>query len=269
MKSVVYMDRVSVTITDHIAEVTLARPDKLNAWDQAMFKALSDMGERLSRNEDLRAVVLTGQGRAFSAGLDMAMMTSFSADLEALRRTLATPIGVHSANAFQHPCTIWADMPVPVIAAINGACFGAGMQLALGADIRICAPDAKLSIMEMHWGLIPDMGLTKLLPGLMRADQALELILSAEQIDGNRAKELGLVTQVTAEPLSAARALAKAITARNPQAVRGAKALVRTAWPGDDTALALEARLQAAIVGTPNQVEAVRAGMEKRTPKFR
>jgi len=158
---------------------------------------------------------------------------------------------------------------VPVIAALHGVAFGAGMQLALGADIRIAAPETRLSIMETRWGLIPDMGLTKLLPGLMRADQALELILSARVVAAPEAQALGLVTRLAADPLAAARETARAVAARSPEAVRGAKRLVRQAWPGDDAHLALEARLQAAIIGAPNQIEAVMAGMQKRDPKFR
>lgn len=262
-------DRVTVTITDHVAEVTLNRPDKLNAFDQGMFDAVSEAGERLAGMDDLRAVVLTGAGRGFCAGIDTSLMMSFAGRLDALRDEINTPLPGKRANHFQHPCTVWADLPVPVIAAIHGVCFGAGMQLALGADLRISAPDAKLSIMEMRWGLIPDMGLTKLLPGVMRADQALDLILSAEQIDGTTAQSLGLVTRLADDPLAAARALARTIAGRSPEAVRGAKALVRAAWPGDDEALALEARLQAEIIGSPNQIEAVMAGMQKRTPSFR
>lgn len=262
-------DRVTVTITDHVAEVTLNRPDKLNAFDQGMFDAVSEAGERLAGMDDLRAVVLNGAGRGFCAGIDTSLMMSFAGRLDALRDEINTPLPGKRANHFQHPCTVWADLPVPVIAAIHGVCFGAGMQLALGADLRISAPDAKLSIMEMRWGLIPDMGLTKLLPGVMRADQALDLILSAEQIDGTTAQSMGLVTRLADDPLADARALARTIAGRSPEAVRGAKALVRAAWPGDDEALALEARLQAEIIGSPNQIEAVMAGMQKRAPSFR
>jgi len=157
---------------------------------------------------------------------------------------------------------------VPVIAALHGVCYGAGMQLALGADLRIAAPSTQLSIMEARWGLIPDMGLTKLLPGLMRADQALELILTARVLDAPEGLALGLVTRLASEPLEDARKTARAIAARSPEAARGAKALVRAAWPGGDDHLALEARLQAALIGSPNQIEAVMAGMQKRPPRF-
>lgn len=261
--------RVSVTIEDGIAEVTLTRPDKLNAFDMAMFDALSAAGDRLAGEQGLRAVVLRGEGRAFCAGIDIATLGSFAANLDSLRQEIVSPPGGRAANRFQHPCTVWADLKVPVIAAVQGVCFGAGMQLALGADIRIAAPDAQFSIMESRWGLIPDMGLTKLLPPLMRADQALELILTARQVPAPEAQALGLVTRLADDPLAAARDTARAIAVRSPEAAQGAKALVRAAWPGGDAHLALEARLQAAIIGSENQMEAVMAGMQKRAPSFR
>lgn len=261
-------DRVTISIEDGVAEVTLNRPEKLNAFDSAMFAAVGEAGDRLMAEKGLRAVVLTGAGRGFCAGIDTGLLMEFAADLDALRREIVTPPPGRAANKFQHPCTIWADLPVPVICALQGVTYGAGMQLALGADIRIAAPDTQLSIMEMKWGLIPDMGLTKLLPGLMRADQALELILSARVLQAPEAQGLGLVTRIAEHPLQAAREAARAIAGRSPEAVQGAKALVRAAWPGGDDHLALEARLQAAIIGSANQMEAVMAGMQKRPPRF-
>jgi len=261
-------DRVSITIEGGIAEVTLNRPDKLNAFDTAMFAAVAEAGERLMAEPGLRAVVLTGAGRGFCAGIDTAQLGAFARDIAAIKAEMLNPPAGQAANRFQRPCTVWADLPVPVIAALHGVCFGAGMQLALGADIRIAGPDARLSIMESRWGLVPDMGLTKLLPGLMRADQALELILSARVLDAAEAQALGLVTRLADDPLAAARDTARAIAARSPEAARGAKALVRAAWPGGDAHLALEARLQAAIMGSANQIEAVMAGMQKREPHF-
>lgn len=261
-------ERIAISIEDGIAEVTLARPDKLNAMDEAMFAALSEAGESLAAQTGLRAVILHGQGRGFCAGIDTALLMEFAGRIEELRRKIVTPPVGRAANHFQHPCTVWADLPVPVVAVLHGPVYGAGLQLALGADIRLAAPDAKLSIMEAKWGLIPDMGLSKLLPGLMRADQALELMLTARILDAAEGAALGLITRLADDPLSEARALARAIAARNPQAARGAKALMRAAWPGDDAQLALEARLQADIIGSPNQIEAVMAEMQKRPPRF-
>lgn len=261
-------ERVSITIDAGIAEVALSRPDKLNAMDEAMFAALSSAGEQLAGTEGLRVVILHGQGRGFCAGIDTALLMAFAGRIDELRAEIVTPPAGRAANRFQYPCTVWADMPVPVIAALHGPVYGAGLQLALGADIRLAAPNARLSIMEAKWGLIPDMGLSKLLPGLMRADQALELMLTARVIEAPEALQLGLVTRLAGDPLAEARALARDIAARNPESVRGAKALMHAAWPGDDATLALEARLQAKIIGSANQIEAVMAEMQKREPRF-
>ena len=261
-------DRVSVTIEDGIAEVTLNRPDKLNAWDGAMFAAVSTAGLRLRDLPGLRAVILTGAGRGFSAGLDTGAFATGPEALAAMRADLAVPVHASAANRFQHPCTVWAEVPVPVIAAIHGPCLGAGLQLALGADLRLAAPSARLALMEARWGQIPDMGAARVLPRLMPADRALELMLTARTLDGPEAVALGLVTRLADEPLTEARALARALTARNPEAVRAIKALVAGAWPGAEAALALEARLQAPILGSPNQIEAVMAEMQRRPPRF-
>lgn len=261
-------ERVTITVAEGIAEVVLNRPEKMNAMDRAMFDAVSAAGLRLMAEPGLRAVILHGAGRGFCAGIDTGSFTSGTAALDSLRAELSQPVHGSAANRFQHPCTVWADLPVPVIAALHGPVYGAGLQLALGADIRLAAPTAKLSIMEAKWGLVPDMGLTKLLPRLMPADRALEAMLTARVIDAPEAAALGLVTRLADEPLTEARALARAIAGRNPDAVRGMKALVAASWPGGDDGLALEARLQGAILGSPNQIEAVMAEMQGRAPRF-
>lgn len=265
-------DRVRVTVAEGIAEVELNRPDKLNAWDAAMFDAVSAAGLRLKAEPGLRAVVISGAGRGFSAGLDTASFAGGPDELAAMRAALAVPMHGSAANRFQHPCTVWAEVPVPVIAAIHGMAFGAGLQLALGADLRLAAPSARLSLMEMHWGLIPDMGAARALPRLMPADRALELMATARVIEGPEAAALGLVTRLADEPLTEARALARALADRNPEAVRALKALVGAAWPGGgaqgDAALALEAALQAPILGSANQIEAAMAAMARRPARF-
>jgi enoyl-CoA hydratase/carnithine racemase len=261
-------DRLTVTLAEGVAEVALDRPDKINAMDEAMFDALSATGRELADTEGLRAVILHGRGRGFCAGIDTALLLSFADRIDELRNDIVTPLPGGAANRFQHPCTVWADLPVPVIAALHGPVYGAGLQLALGADIRLAAPDAQLSVMEGKWGLIPDMGITRLLPGVMRADQALELMLTARVLAAAEAAEMGLVTRIADNPLDAARALARLIAGRNPAAARGMKALVRSAWPGDERHLALEARLQAAIIGTPDQIEAASAALQNRRPRF-
>jgi enoyl-CoA hydratase/carnithine racemase len=167
------------------------------------------------------------------------------------------------ANFAQRVTYDWALVPAPVIAAIHGNCFGGGLQIALGADIRITAPDAKLSIMEIKWGLVPDMGITQTLPRLVRIDIAKELTFTGRIVSGSEALELGLVTRTDADPLPAALALAEQIAQKSPDAVRAAKRLYDEAWMSDDTAaaLVLESELQTALIGKPNQIAAVVAGM--------
>lgn len=260
--------RVQITIEDGIAEVVLNRPDKLNAMDPAMFDAISEAGLRLAGEAGLRAVILSGAGRGFCAGIDTATFAAGPAALAGLKAALPVTLHGTAANRYQHPCTVWADLPVPVIAALHGPVYGAGLQIALGADIRLAAPSARFSVMEAKWGLIPDMGISRFLPRLMPADRALELMLTARVVEAPEALALGLVTRLADEPLTEARALARAIAGRNPGAVRGMKALTGAAWQGSDAHLALEARLQAAIIGQPNQIEAVMAEIQGRPPRF-
>ena len=261
---------VNVVINaDGLAVVTLDRPEVKNAWNLQMFAALTDAAARLAETPGLRAVILRGAGGCFSSGLDLSVMQSFAGNLDALKaEMLNVPQG--APNRFQAPCTGWSQLPVPVIAALDGVAYGAGLQLALAADFRIAAPDARLSVREAHWGLIPDMGISQSLPRLLRADQALELMMTGRVVEAPEALVLGLLARIAADPLAEARALAAAITERSPDAVRAAKALVREAWtlpPGEG--LAVEARLQADLLGGANMIEAVMANMAKRAPKFR
>jgi enoyl-CoA hydratase/carnithine racemase len=259
---------IRVELRDGVAEVVLNRPDKMNAMDLPMFDALAEAGERLARTPGLRAVILCGAGATFCAGLDTGQMAALAGRLDTLRQDLLQPPAGRADNRFQRPCTVWSEVPVPVIAAIRGVAFGAGLQLALGADLRIAAPDARLSVMEARWGLIPDMGLTRALPRLMRADQALELMLSARVVDAAEAVALGLVTRLAEDPLAEARALAGRLAGVSPQVLAGAKRLVAAAWGERPEALRLEAELQAAIIGSPNQIEAVTARLSGRAPRF-
>ncbi|KAG1647916.1 Delta(3,5)-Delta(2,4)-dienoyl-CoA isomerase, peroxisomal [Nymphon striatum] len=235
---------LEIRIENHVAEVVLNRPEKKNAIDLELMDRLSQAGEELGRDTDVRAVVLSGAGDAFSAGLDLSMMQSMVGQLEELRQE------------------------VPVVAAIHGVCFGAGMQLALGADFRIASPQARLSIMEAKWGLIPDMGLSQSLPRLVRADVAKELVMTGREVSGTEAVEIGLVTRLDDDPLTAARAYGGRFGGTVPDAIRGGKALVDAAWSVDPDMLTLEAELQVGIMGAPNQIETVMAQMQKRKPKF-
>ena len=262
---------VTVEINDHVAHVRLNRPEKMNALSWQMFEAITDAGRELSINKDVRAVVLSGNGRGFCAGLDMG---SFSAMGDGTRKKGSTENTLlqkddRVENFAQRPALVWKRLPVPVIAALHGVVFGGGAQVALGADIRVAAPDMKMSIMEIKWGLIPDMSLTQTLRDLMPMDLAKELTFTGRILNGEQALEAGLVTHVSDDPHAHAMELAREIAAKSPDAVRSAKALFEAAWHADErTGLELEASLQEALIGTPNQVEAIKANFEKRAPAF-
>ncbi|MEM1301585.1 MAG: crotonase/enoyl-CoA hydratase family protein [Pseudomonadota bacterium] len=258
---------IETTFTDAIARVTLTRPDKKNALTFEMFDALTQAGRDLADHPGLRAVILSGAGGAFCAGLDLGTMQSMATKMDEVKTSL-TQVDHTGANRFQTPVTVWSELQVPVIAAIDGVCLGAGMQLSLGCDFRIVHPDTRMSLMEAKWGLIPDMGVTQFLPKLMRADQAKLLMMSARMFSGAEAHDMGLATQLSQTPLDASFALAQELSARSPEAVAGAKALVDQGWDGGADALALEATLQRDLIGSPNQIESVMANMQKRAPKF-
>lgn len=264
------MARVEITIVDHVAEVALARPDKMNALDPAMFAEIAAAGETLKGNRDVRAVVLYGQGPSFCAGLDFQSFQSMGSDMASIGSRLFDLSAGEVANMFQKPAYVWQELEVPVIAALSGVAFGGGCQIALAADIRIAAPDARLSVMEIKWGLVPDMGLTQSIRRLVRADVAKDLVLTGRIVGAQEACDLGLVTRIAAEPLAAARALAREIADKSPDATRRIKQLIDRSWQATPAeGLRLEATLQHEVIGQPNQIEAVRANFEKRKPVFR
>jgi len=258
--------RVRIEIDDHVAVVTLNRPEKHNALDGDMFLGIVGAAEELAATPGLRAVVLHGAGKSFCSGLDIAALMAGG---PVSTTDLLTRDPDRRATLAQRPCTEWIDLPVPVIAAVHGTCFGGGLQIALGADVRIAAPDARLSVMESRWGLVPDMGITTTLPRLVRIDVAKELTYTARILSGAEAAGLGLVTRTAEDPLGAALELAREIAGRSPDAVRAAKRLYDTAWHGDPAAgLALESELQRALLGAPNQIAAVTAGLTKQPAQF-
>lgn len=259
-------ERVTLTLGDDgVAQVRLNRPDKMNALDPAMFDALIAAGEALRTMPGLRAVVLAGEGRAFCAGLDLG---SFAASGSDPARNLAER--THgNANRVQEAAMTWRKCPVPVIAAVHGVCFGGGLQIASGADIRVVHPAARLAIMEMRWGLVPDMGGYALWRTLVRGDRLRELVYSNREFSGTEALGLGLATFVESDPLARAQAIAAEIAARNPEAVRAAKRLFDVMDNEDtDSILLAESRAQDGVIRKPNQVEAVLAGTQKRTAVF-
>ncbi len=258
-------ERVRVSVADHVARVRLARPEKKNALDLAMFQALAAAADGLADDPDVRAVVLQGEGGAFSAGLDVA---GFMGDPETIRALLEKAPG-DPANLAQRVSWAWRELPVPVIAALHGEVFGGGFQIALGADIRVVAPDARLSIMEVRWGLVPDMAGSRILKELVGYDVAMELALTGRIITGEEARGLGLATRVADDPVANAVATATAIARHSPDAVRAIKRLLhRAPRLNDKEGLDFETRLQMSLLGGKNQMEAARAGLEGREPSF-
>jgi enoyl-CoA hydratase/carnithine racemase len=257
---------VRITIENHVADVELNRPDKYNALSPDMFEAIIEAGRTVAADKSVRAVVLSGKGKGFCAGLD------FQGFVEMGKKggiNLMDTSPGQIANNAQLPGMIWKQVPVPVIAALHGVAFGGGLQIALGADIRLAAPGTRLSVMEIKWGIIPDMSATQTLRDLVRIDVAKELAFSGRIVEAREAAELGLVTRVCDDPLKAARGMAAEFAARNPDAVAAAKHLFETAWhaPAQD-GLKLEETLQKSLMGTANQMEAAAANFEKRPPEF-
>lgn len=260
------MSRVSVEIKDHIAHVTLTRAEKMNAVDPAMADAVVEAGTSLIDNAEIRAVVLSGEGRAFCAGLDVASFAAFAAQDPEAR---IMPRSHGDANLMQQVALVWRAVPVPVIAALHGVAFGAGFQMALGADVRIAAPDTKVAIMEMKWGLVPDMGGMVLLPQLTRSDVIRRMTYTAEPIEATQALGWGLVTELAENPLAAARAMATVIAGKSPSAMRAAKRLIGLSEEADaKTVLWHESREQVDLIGKPHQMEVIAANMQKRAPDF-
>lgn len=256
--------RVTLTTDAGVADVRLNRPEKMNALDPAMFVGIESALAELRALTGLRAVVLSGEGRAFCAGLDMASMSSggASAGKDLTHRSHGM------ANLFQHVAWGWRELAVPVIAAVHGIAFGGGFQIMSGADIRIVRPDTRLSIMEMKWGLVPDMAGIALWRTLVRDDVLRELTYTNREFSGEEALRLGFATRLADDPHSEAMSLAREIAARNPAAVRGAKRLYNAYAHDAEALLMAESVEQKAVIRTPNQVEAVRANMEKRAPVF-
>ncbi|WP_170782835.1 crotonase/enoyl-CoA hydratase family protein [Ruegeria lacuscaerulensis] len=260
------MSRVSVEYKDHIAHVTLTRGDKMNALDDAMIKAILSAGQEVAAS-DARAVVLSGEGKSFCAGLDMA---SFAKMAHIDPREWLMARSHEDANEMQELALIWRRLPMPVICAIQGVAYGGGLQIALGADVRIAHPDTKLAVMEMKWGIIPDMGGMVLLPKLVRSDVLRLLTYTARPIGASQAADWGLVTKTSDDPLTEAIALAEDIGGRSPSAIRAAKRLIDLAetQPRAEVLMA-ESAEQVELIGKPEQMEVIAAQMQGRKPVFK
>ena len=273
-------DRVTCTVVDGVADVRLNRPEKLNALDAGMFAALVEVGESLKADPAVRAVVLSGEGRAFCAGLDFGSFQAMAGQAQQGEERKAEGRGDRAVsdltrregritNRGQQAVYVWTEMPAPVIAAVHGHALGGGIQLALGADIRIVAPDARLSVLEIRWGLVPDMTGTQMLPRLVGLDVAKELTLTGRMVTGTEAVEIGLATRLSNEPREDALALAADIAGKSPDAVKGAKALLNLAGLVSlEQGFKAEERSIRGLIGTPNQAEAIRAYFEGRPARF-
>lgn len=263
-------DRVSIDLVDGVADVRLIRADKMNALDPAMFEGIIEAGAELARMKGLRAVVLSGEGRAFCAGLDMgsfAAMKDNGAGVPGARDLTVRTHGI--ANRPQQCAWLWRDLPVPVIAAVHGVAFGGGFQIALGADIRYATADTRFSVMEIKWGLVPDLAGTQLMRHLAREDVVRELTYTGRVFDGTEAERLGFVTRLVEDPRASALATARDIAAKSPDAVRAAKRLLNDAVATDAAAgLMAESVEQQKLIGSPNQIEAVMSNLQKRAANY-
>ena len=265
----VMSDRVSISIDNGIADVRLNRPDKLNALDQAMFQGIVDAGEELKADPSVRVVVLSGEGRGFCAGLDFGSFQAMAGSEASTSTRAIGETGGRITHVGQQAAWVWQELEVPVLAAVHGAALGGGLQVALGADIRIVAPDAKLSVLEARWGLIPDMTGTVILPKLVGLDVAKELTFTGRMVSGEEAVALGLATRVADDPRAAAMELAADLVTKSPDALREGKRLLNLSGTRPLAEQLHDERVtMGSLIGSPNQVEATTAYFEKRPPSF-
>jgi len=260
-------NHVDLSYDGAIATVRLNRPDKHNSISAQLLLELIACGEFLKRDRAVRAVILAGNGPSFCSGMDLKDIVTGSP----LKKIMALlPLWKPSMNRYQKVSLVWRSLSVPVIAAIHGNCFGAGLQIALGADIRVAAPTAQLSIMESQWGLVPDMGGTVLLRELLPKDVAMELTFSGRIIDATQAHQLGLVTHLADDPLAQARALCLEFAQQSPDALAAAKHLLIGAWSTSESAALGQERLwQRRVIGRRNPATAVKRRLQKSQDAYR
>lgn len=267
-------DRIKLTIENHIAHVTLSRPDKMNALDNEMFDAIPMVGEQIRKDSSVRVVVISGDGGNFCAGLDKSNFASIlekkGVSLDAEEPAMVLADRTHGiSNALQYVVWMWRELPMPVIAAIDGFALGGGLQIALGADFRYAAADSKFSILEMRWGIVPDMGSTQIMRHMVRDDVIRELTYTARIFSAQEAKEWGFITDIVENPLQHAMAVAKQISLKNPDAIRASKRILEASnYQTAAEGVLMESVEQDKIMGTPNQIEAVMAELQKRKPEF-
>lgn len=259
------MERVKIIIEDHIGVVTFNRPEKMNALDLEQFMAIIDAAKQLADNPSVRVVVIRGEGRAFCAGIDISVMGGENSMLD----NPLEPRTHGIANMWQQTVWAWRELPVPVIAAVHGVAYGGGLQIMLGADIKYVKPDTKLSIMEMKWGIIPDMAGTQLMYHTVRQDIIKELTFTNRVFSGTEAVQYGFATHLSDDPFQSAMMLAKEIAEKSPSAVVKAKKLLNAApYLNPNDGLMLESVEQQAIIKKKNQMEAVYSSLQKREGRF-
>jgi len=262
-------ERVTVTVEDGVADVRLVRADKRNALDRRMFQAIIEAGEQLAADRSVRVVVLSGDGKAFCAGLDTSLFAAMAEDdrteSSGGSSTTSGAIRIEAVQAVR----VWVDMAAPVIAAVHGVAVGGGFQLALGADLRVVAPDAQLGVFEIKWGIVPDMCGTQLLPRLVGPDVAKDLMFTGRVVTGAEAQHLGLVTRLSDDPRADALELAREIASRSPDAIKVMKRLVDASWTlSFDVGVREEHDQTEGMIGSKNQLEAVIANLEQRPGRF-
>ena len=265
-------DRIALSIEDGIANVVLSRPEKMNALDEKMFSALIEAGRQIAADDGVRVAVISAQGKAFCAGLDMQNFADL-ADPNREKGSLPNKLSKRThgiANDVQYAVWVWHELPIPVIAAVHGVAVGGGFQLALAADMRYVAADTRFSIMEIKWGLVPDMSSTQLMRHLASEDIIRELTYTARLFDAQEAMQAGFVTKIVDDPLAHALQVAKEISLRNPKAIRASKRILNAAnYVSEAEGLLMESKEQDEILGSPNQIEAVMAELQKRAPDFK
>ncbi|MBY0322306.1 MAG: crotonase/enoyl-CoA hydratase family protein [Reyranella sp.] len=264
-------DRVSIDFSDGVADVRLIRADKMNALDPAMFEGIIEAGDQLARMKGLRCVVLSGEGKAFCAGLDMGSFAAMKQDGDAVPGVRDLTKRTHGiANRPQQCAWQWRILPVPVIAAVHGVAFGGGFQIMLGADMRYASADTRFSVMEIKWGLVPDLAGTQLMRYLAREDVVRELTYTGRIFSGMEAQQFGFVTRVVEDPRAAALETAREIVAKSPDAVRAAKRILNDAVSVDAaTGLMAESVEQQKLIGSPNQLEAIMSNLQKRAANYK
>jgi enoyl-CoA hydratase/carnithine racemase len=262
---------IGLEIVEHIADIRLNRPEKRNAINLDLMQSLNTAAKQLKANRKLRAIVLSGNGEAFCAGIDFGIFTDMlSGKITADSTTNGfKDLSEQGANPGQQMGWLWQEIPVPVIAAVHGAALVGGLNIALGADIRIVTPDAKLGFLEITWGFLTDTSATQSLRHLARLDRIKELIFTGRLFSGQEAYEYGLATELSDSPYLRAMEMATTIASRNPDAIRRAKDMLnKLAFLSVEEGLALEAENCRSLLGSPNQLEAAAARFENRAPRF-